>query len=144
MSITSSVIFVGNLTADPKLRFTKNGTAVASVNIASTERVFDRTTNQWRDGDTTFIEGSVWKNSGGENVAESLVKGSRVIAMGRLKQRSYVTDDGNKRTVMEMEIEEIGPSLRYATAAPVRAQRASAQPADNSWQNAPADAGIPF
>lgn len=109
------ITVVGNLTADPELRFTQNGTPVASFTIASTPRTFDRASNEWKDGDALFLRASVWREFA-ENVAASLSKGSRVIASGRLRQRSYQDRDGNNRTSIELDIDEIGPSLRYATA----------------------------
>ncbi|TQL46688.1 single-strand binding protein [Homoserinimonas aerilata] len=115
------VTVVGNLTADPELRYTTNGLAVANFTIASTPRTFDKRTNEWVDGDALFLRASVWREFA-EHVAGSLTKGSRVIATGRLKQRSYETDKGEKRTSFEIEIDEIGPSLRYATAAVTRTQ----------------------
>ena len=111
---------VGNLTRDPELRFTQNGLAVANFTIASTPRNFDRATNEWKDGEALFLRASVWREFA-EHVAGSLTKGSRVIATGRLKQRSYETKEGEKRTSMELEVDEIGPSLRYATATISRA-----------------------
>lgn len=109
------VTVVGNLTADPELRYTQNGLAVANFTIASTPRVFDRQANEWKDGDPLFLRCSVWREFA-EHVASSLVKGSRVIVQGRLKMRRYETESGEKRTSTELEVEEIGPSLRYATA----------------------------
>ncbi|WP_265521039.1 single-stranded DNA-binding protein [Oerskovia flava] len=106
---------VGNLTGDPELRFTPGGAAVANLTIASTPRVFDRETQEWKDGDTLFLRGSVWREYA-ENVAESLTKGMRVIAQGALVQRSFENNEGGKRTVVELQIDEIGPVLRYATA----------------------------
>lgn len=137
MSITTAITVVGNLTADPELRFTQSGTSVTGVTIASTERYFDRSSNEWKDGETTFVRGTVWKNSGAENLAESLEKGARVIAYGKLKQRNFDDRDGNKRSVIEMDIEEIGPSVKYSIAKPVKPQRAAQAPADDSaWQTA--------
>ncbi len=136
MSITTAITVVGNLTEDPALRFTQSGTAVASVTIASTERYFDRSSNEWKDGETTFVRGTVWKNNGAENLAESLAKGARVIAHGKLKQRTYDDRDGNKRSVIEMDIEEIGPSVKYATAKPVKPQQRDAQAPADAWQTA--------
>ncbi len=136
MSITTAITVVGNLTEDPQLRFTQSGTAVASVTIASTERYFDRSSNEWKDGETTFVRGTVWKNNGAENLAESLGKGARVIAHGKLKQRTYDDRDGNKRSVIEMDIEEIGPSVKYATAKPVKPQQRDAQAPSDAWQSA--------
>jgi single-strand DNA-binding protein len=110
------VTLVGNLTADPELRYTQNGMAVASFTVASTPRNFDRASNDWQDGDAMFLRGSVWRDFA-EHVFGSLRKGARVIVVGRLKQRSYETKEGEKRTLFEVEVDEIGPSLRYATAA---------------------------
>ena len=115
------ITVVGNLTSDPELRYTQNGLAVANFTIASTPRTFDRAKNEWVDGDALFLRASVWREFA-EHVAGSLTKGARVIASGRLKQRSYETKEGEKRTSMELEIDEIGPSLRYATASLTRTQ----------------------
>jgi single-strand DNA-binding protein len=114
------ITVVGNLTSDPELRYTQNGLAVANFTIASTPRTFDRASNEWKDGEALFLRASVWREFA-EHVASSLTKGSRVMAQGRLKQRSYETKEGEKRTSMELEIDEIGPSLRYATAQVTRA-----------------------
>ncbi|SMH49081.1 single-strand binding protein [Rathayibacter oskolensis] len=114
------ITVVGNLTSDPELRYTQNGLAVANFTIASTPRTFDRQANDWKDGEALFLRASVWREFA-EHVAGSLTKGSRVIATGRLKQRSYETKEGEKRTSIELEIDEIGPSLRYATAQVTRA-----------------------
>lgn len=114
------ITVVGNLTADPELRYTQNGLAVANFTIASTPRTFDRASNDWKDGEALFLRASCWREFA-EHVAGSLTKGSRVIATGRLKQRSYDDRDGNKRTAIELEVDEIGPSLRYATAQVTRA-----------------------
>ena len=114
------ITVVGNLTDDPELRFTPSGAAVANFTIASTPRTFDRQTNEWKDGEALFLRASVWREFA-EHVAGSLTKGSRVIAQGRLKQRSYETKEGEKRTSIELEVDEIGPSLRYATAQVTRA-----------------------
>ncbi|AZS38677.1 Single-stranded DNA-binding protein [Microbacterium lemovicicum] len=114
------ITVVGNLTADPELRYTQNGLPVANFTIASTPRTFDRQANEWKDGEALFLRASVWREFA-EHVAGSLTKGSRVIASGRLKQRSYETKEGEKRTSMELEVDEIGPSLRYATAQITRA-----------------------
>jgi single-strand DNA-binding protein len=118
------VTVVGNLTADPELRFTPSGAAVASFTIASTPRTFDRNSNEWKDGEALFLRCSIWRQAA-ENVAESLTRGMRVVAQGRLKQRSYETREGEKRTVVEMEVDEVGPSLKYATAKVNRTQRGS-------------------
>ena len=149
---------VGNLTADPELRFTASGAAVANFTVASTPRTFDRASGEWKDGEALFLRCNIWRQPA-ENVAESLVRGSRVIVSGRLKQRSFETKEGEKRTVIELEVDEIGPSLRYATAKVNRAQRSdssggggyggggsgsggsggrpSAPPADDPWGSAP-------
>jgi len=110
------ITVVGNLTADPELRYTQNGVAVANFTIASTPRTFDRQSGEWKDGDPLFMRASVWREFA-EHVSNSLTKGARVVATGRLRQRSYETKEGEKRTTIEMEVDEIGPSLRYATAA---------------------------
>lgn len=111
----TQITVVGNLVADPELRFTPSGAAVASFRIASTPRVFDRQANEWKDGDSLFLTCNVWRQYA-ENVAESLNKGMRVIVVGRLKQRSYETREGEKRTVFEIEVDDVGPALRNATA----------------------------
>jgi len=116
------ITVIGNLTGDPELRFTPSGAAVANFTVASTPRTFDRQSNEWKDGETLFMRCSIWREAA-ENVAESLTKGTRVIAQGRLVQRSYDTREGEKRTVVELQVDEIGPSLRYATAKVTRAQR---------------------
>ncbi|HST84438.1 MAG TPA: single-stranded DNA-binding protein [Kineosporiaceae bacterium] len=113
---------IGNLTADPELRFTPSGAAVANFTVASTPRAFDRQSNEWKDGETLFMRCSVWRDAA-ENVAESLQRGSRVIVTGRLKSRTWDTKEGEKRTVMELEVDELGPSLRYATAKVNKTQR---------------------
>jgi single-strand DNA-binding protein len=118
------VTVVGNLTADPELRFTPSGAAVASFTIASTPRTFDRNSNEWKDGEALFLRCSIWRQAA-ENVAESLQRGMRVVAQGRLKQRSFETREGEKRTVVEMDVDEVGPSLKYATAKVNRTQRGS-------------------
>lgn len=117
-----NVTVVGNLTNDPELRFTPSGAAVASFTVATSSRLLDKTTNEWKDGDPTYLRCSVWRQYA-ENVAESLTKGTRVIVSGRLKQRSFETREGEKRTVMEVEVEDVGPALRYATAKVNRVQR---------------------
>src|SRR5205807_6985920 len=118
------ITVVGNLTADPELRFTPSGAAVASFTVASTPRTFDKNSNEWKDGEALFLRCSIWRQAA-ENVAESLQRGMRVVAEGRLKQRSYETREGEKRTVIELEVDEIGPSLKYATAKVNRTQRGS-------------------
>ena len=116
------ITIIGNLTADPELRFTPSGAAVANFTVASTPRMFDRQTNEWKDGETLFMRCSVWRDAA-ENVAESLQRGMRVIVSGRLKSRSYETKEGEKRTVVELDVDEIGPSLRSATAKVNKTQR---------------------
>ncbi|HEU4676770.1 MAG TPA: single-stranded DNA-binding protein [Motilibacteraceae bacterium] len=116
------ITVVGNLTDDPELRFTPSGAAVANFTVASTPRQMDRQTNEWKDGDPLFLRCSIWRQAA-ENVAESLTRGSRVIVQGRLRQRSYETKEGEKRTVVELEVDEIGPSLRYATAKVTKTSR---------------------
>ena len=115
MSGDTAITLVGNLTADPELRFTQSGVPVADFTVASTPRIFDRASGEWKDGDALFLRCTLWRQPA-ENVAETLTKGSRVIVTGRLRQRSYETREGEKRTVIEVDVEEIGPSLRYATA----------------------------
>lgn len=119
-----TITVIGNLTSDPELRFTPSGSAVANFTIASTPRTFDRQANEFKDGETLFLRASVWREAA-ENVAESLTKGMRVIVSGRLKSRSYETKEGEKRTVIELEVDEIGPSLRYANAKVNRTQRSN-------------------
>jgi single-strand DNA-binding protein len=116
------ITVIGNLTADPELRFTPSGAAVANFTVASTPRIFDRQTNEWKDGEALFLRCNIWREAA-ENVAESLTRGSRVIVQGRLKQRSFETREGEKRTVVELEVDEIGPSLKYATAKVNKASR---------------------
>ena len=118
------ITVVGNLVDDPTLRFTPSGSAVANFRVASTPRVFDKQANEWRDGDALFLTCTVW-NQQAEHVAESLTRGMRVIVQGRLRQRSYETREGEKRTVVELEVDEVGPGLRYATAKVSRAGRSS-------------------
>src|SRR3978361_364630 len=145
MAGETTVTVVGNLTADPELRFTPSGAAVASFTVASTPRNFDKNTNEGKDGDALFMRCSIWRQAA-ENVAESLQRGMRVVVTGRLQQRSYETREGEKRTVVEMQVDEVGPSLKYATAKVNRTQRGSSGGgfgADNSGGggggSAPAD-----
>ena len=116
------ITVVGNLVDDPELRFTPSGAPVANFRIASTPRTFDRQTNEWKDGDALFLSCSIWRQAA-ENVAESLTKGMRVIVQGRLKSRQYETREGEKRTVFEIDVDEIGPALKYATAKVTRTTR---------------------
>lgn len=118
------ITIIGNTTSDVELRYTQSGIAVANFTIASTPRTFDRQANEWKDGEALFLKCSVWREFA-ENVAGSLTKGTRVIASGRLRQRSYETQSGEKRTAIELEVDEIGPSLRYATAQVTRVARAN-------------------
>lgn len=122
MAGDTTITVVGNLTADPELRFTPSGAAVANFTVASTPRIYDRQSSEWKDGEALFLRCNIWREAA-ENVAESLTRGSRVIVTGRLKQRSYETREGEKRTVVEVEVEEIGPSLKYATAKVNKASR---------------------
>jgi single-strand DNA-binding protein len=154
------ITLVGNLVDDPELRFTPSGAAVAKFRIASTPRYMDRQTNEWKDGESLFLSCNVWRQAA-ENVAESLQRGMRVIVQGRLKQRSYETREGEKRTVFEVEVDEVGPSLRNATAKVTKTSRSGGgfggpgggsaggfggQPADDPWstpaaQSAPQGGG---
>jgi single-strand DNA-binding protein len=133
---------VGNLTADPELRFTQSGAAVVNFTVASTPRVFDKNSGEWKDGDALFMRCNQWRQPA-ENVAESLTRGARVIVTGRLKQRSFETREGEKRTVMELEVDEVGPSLRYATAKVNKVARSGGgQASGTGWtdgQGAPAN-----
>lgn len=146
MSGETTITVVGNITGDPELRFTPSGAAVANFTIASTPRKFDKASNEWKDGETLFLRCSIWRDAA-ENVAESLARGTRVIAQGRLVQRSYETKEGDKRTVVELEVDEVGPSLRYATAKVNRTQRTNGgqqtqggyaqQGGDDPWATGP-------
>lgn len=149
MAGDTTITIVGNLTNDPELRFTPSGAAVASFTVASTPRFLDKATNEWKDGDALFLRCSVWRQAA-ENAAESLHRGDRVLVTGRLKQRSFETKEGEKRTVVEVDVDEVGPSLRYATAKVNKAgrggalggagQQSGAGPADDPWST-PAPAG---
>jgi len=142
------ITVVGNLVDDPELRFTPSGAAVANFRIASTPRTLDRQTNEWKDGDALFLSCSVWRQAA-ENVAESLQKGMRVVVQGRLKQRQYETREGEKRTVIELDVDEVGPSLKYATAKVTRTTRqgggggysGGGAPSDDPWATPAAAAG---
>ena len=129
MAGDTHITLIGNLTVDPELRFTPSGAAVANFTVASTPRTFDRQSSEWKDGDTMFLNCSIWRQAA-ENVAETLSKGMRVIVQGRLKSRSYDDREGNRRTVFEVDVEEVGPSLRYATA---KVNRTSGQ-GGGGWQ----------
>ena len=137
MANDTIITVTGNLTSDPELRFTANGAAVANFTIASTPRKFDRQSNDFKDGETLFMRCSVWREAA-ENVAESLQRGTRVVAQGRLESRSYETKEGEKRTVMELAVDEVGPSLKKATAAVTKNQPKNGggnyqQPQSQSW-----------
>lgn len=142
------VTIVGNLTADPELRFTSSGAAVANFTVASTPRYFDRQNGEWKDGEALFMRCSIWRQYA-ENVAESLTRGARVIVQGRMKQRSFETKEGEKRTVVELDVDDIGPALRYATAKVNKISRGggsgggfgggnSGGGSDDPWASAPA------
>jgi single-strand DNA-binding protein len=152
MAGDTQITVIGNLTADPELRFNPSGAAVASFTIASTPRTFDRQSNEWKDGEALFLRCSIWRQAA-ENVAESLTRGMRVIAQGRLQQRSYDTKEGEKRTVIELQVDEIGPSLTFATAKVNRTARGSdsgrsisgqAQSESDPWGAAPSTDAPPF
>ncbi len=143
------ITVVGNLTADPELRYTQTGLAVANFTIASTPRSFDKATNEWKDGEALFLRASVWREFA-EHVAGSMSKGSRVIATGRLKQSSYQTKEGEKRTSFELEIDDIGPSLKYATAQVTRTTsggprggQGGGQGGEGGWSSAPSSESSP-
>ena len=147
MAGETTITVIGNLTNDPELRFTPAGAAVANFTIASTPRTFDRNSNEWKDGESLFLRASIWREAA-ENVAESLTKGMRVIASGALKQRSYETKEGEKRTVIEFEVDEIGPSLKYANAKVNRTQRNNSgggfKSSNTGGFGGAADAEVPF
>ncbi|CAM4331700.1 single-stranded DNA-binding protein [Nocardia ninae] len=139
------ITVIGNLTADPELRFVPAGAAVANFTVASTPRVFDKNSNEWKDGEALFLRCNVWREYA-EHVAESLTKGARIIVTGRLKQRSY-EKDGEKRTTYELEVEEVGPALRYSTATVVKSSRDSSgirDAAQNTGGGGGFDAAPPF
>lgn len=149
MAGETTITVVGNLTADPELRFTPSGAAVANFTVASTPRRYNSQTSQWEDGDALFLRCSIWRDAA-EHVAESLTRGSRVIVQGRLRQRSYETREGEKRSVIELDVDEIGPSLRYVTAKVTKANRGGGSnnsfgggsanqsaPSDDPWGSAP-------
>jgi single-strand DNA-binding protein len=155
----TQITIIGNLVDDPQLRYTATGQAVASFRVASTPRFMDRNSNEWKDGESLFMSCSVWRQAA-ENAAESLQRGMRVIVSGRLKQRSYETKEGEKRTVYEVEVDDVGPSLRNASAKVVRSSRATggqggsggygssgssggaSRANDDPWSSEPADAGF--
>jgi single-strand DNA-binding protein len=137
------ITVIGNLTADPEIRYTQNGYAVANFTVASTPRTFDRQTDEWKDGEALFLRCNVWRQAA-ENVAESLTRGARVIVSGRLKQRSFETREGEKRNVVELEVDEVGPSLRFATATVNKVGRSGggSAPTKDPWGSAPVPAGV--
>ena len=138
----TTLTITGNLTADPELRFTDSGIGVAAFTVAASRRIYDQASGQWKDGDTLFLRCSAWRNLA-EHAAETLEKGMRVIVTGRLKQRSYETAEGDKRTVYEIDVEDLGPSLKWATAKIAKTSRDKAPyPADEAdrWETQPADA----
>lgn len=140
MSNETTITVVGNLTDDPELRFTPSGAAVAKFRLASTPRTFDKASNEWKDGEPLFLPCSVWRQAA-ENVAETLQRGARVIVTGRLRQRSYETREGEKRTVIELEVDEVGPSLRYATAKVQKMSRTNGGGGQQTSQRPAAPAG---
>lgn len=143
MSGETTLTIIGNLTAAPELRFTQSGVAVSNFTVASTPRTYDRTSGEWKDGDPLFIRCNLWRQPA-ENVAETLTKGSRVIVTGRLHQRSFETRDSEKRSVIELEVDEIGPSLRYATAKITKTSKNTSTTdtnGDNPWNGTSTDTG---
>ena len=150
----TNITIIGNLVNDPELRFTPSGAAVAKFTVASTPRYLDKATNEWKDGDSLFLQCQIWRQAA-ENVAESLTRGMRVLVSGRLKQRSYETKEGEKRTVFEVEVDEVGPSLRNATAKVTKTTRqggstggfssptasSSSDSSDDPWSAAPVGGG---
>lgn len=126
MAGETPITIIGNVTADPELRFTQNGAAVANFTVASTPRTFDRQTNEWKDGETLFLRCSAWRDMA-EHVAETLARGTRVIAQGNLSSRTFDTKEGERRTVFELDVQEVGPSLRYATATVTKVDRRNSQ-----------------
>jgi single-strand DNA-binding protein len=146
MTGEATITVVGNLTADPDLRFTSTGVAVLDFTVASTPRVHDRESGEWRDGDTLFLRCNLWRQAA-ENAAQSLTKGTRVIVHGRLRQRSFETKEGDKRTVVELDVDAIGPELRYASAKVSKVSRGGGATADDGpWESPPADTydEVPF
>ncbi len=139
----TAVTVTGNLTADPELRFTPSGAAVANFTVASTPRIFDKNSNEWKDGEPLFLRCSVWRQAA-ENVAELLTKGDRVVVAGRLRQRCYETKEGEKRTVVELDVDDCGVSLKFASATPNRGQRSQPGQAADPWSQAPPDDQPPF
>lgn len=154
MAGETPITFIGNIVDEPELRFVPSGAAVCNFRVASTPRTFDKQSNEWKDGETTFLTCSVWRQAA-ENAAESLSKGMRVIVQGSLKGRQYETNAGEKRTSFEIDVEEVGPSLKYATAVVTRASKSGGRdsgpawtptpaPANDPWSNAPTGSVAPF
>jgi single-strand DNA-binding protein len=143
MSGETTITVVGNLTADPDLRFTPSGAAVANFTVAHTDRKFNRATNDWEDQEPLFLGCSAWRQMA-ENVAESLTKGMRVVVTGRLKSRSYETREGEKRTVFEIDVEEVGPSVKYATAKVIKTSRENSSMGQGQGGGAPRGGGDPW
>jgi single-strand DNA-binding protein len=137
----STITLVGNLSADPELRFTASGLAVAGFTVCHTPRFFDKNTNEWRDGETIFMRCSIWREYAG-NVAESLRRGDRVMVTGKIKSRSWETDAGEKRTVIELDAEEVGPALRYGTTRFTKATRSDAAPDADAWATSSASSPV--
>ncbi len=140
MAGDTTITVVGNLTSDPELRFTPSGASVASFTVASTPRFLDKSSNEWKDGDALFLRCSVWRQAA-ENAAESLHRGDRVIVTGRLKQRSFETREGEKRTVVEIDVDEVGPSLKYASARVSKASRGGGSGGQAGGQSRPSSSG---
>lgn len=132
MSNETKFTVIGNLTADPELRWTQNGLAVANFTVASTPRTYDKQSNEWKDGDPLFIRCSAWREMG-EHIAESLIKGSRVVVVGLLKQKSYETKEGEKRTSIELDVEDIGSSLKYHIAKPFKKDGSVKSDSNDVW-----------
>jgi len=143
MAGETTITVIGNLTADPELRFTPSGAAVASFTVASTPRTFDKNSGEWKDGEALFLRCSIWRQAA-ENVAESLTRGARVIVSGRLKQRSFETREGEKRTVIELDVDEVGPSLKYATAKVNKSAAVLAAAEATAAAHLPTTRGVPL
>lgn len=142
MSNETTITMIGNLTADPELRWTQNGLAVANFTVASTPRIYDKQSGEWKDGDPLFIRCSAWREMG-EHITESLIKGSRVVVVGSLKQKSYETKEGEKRTTIELDVEDIGASLKYHIASPVKKSNTTASDSNDVWAVPPGAVEIP-
>lgn len=134
------VTITGNLTGDPEIKFTDSGAALAKFTVASTPRTFDKTSNQWKDGTATFFRCATWRSLA-EHIAESLTKGSRVVLSGRIRQHNWQTPEGENRSMLAVEVDDIGPSLRFATATTTKATKPGSQPGDDPWDTATPRAG---